>query len=311
VRLLVPSALLLSLLTGLLPGSTLAQQTGITREHHPWGRFAPGAWKVVRVVTETLDEKGAVKSSCRTETRTTLKNVEDDGVTLLIEAVVQFAGRQFHAEPQTVKQGFHGDLASQNVGVKSLSEGRLLIDERSIPCKIEQLELTDSTRKTVTKIYYSDTISPYVLRRESLTTNLKSNATLSETTVQVESLEMPWPFKALGDIKTTAYVKAVHKNANGTTVTFAVTSPDVPGGVVFHSSTERDKTGRLVRCTALELTGFGREAEPQQRCPFLRRKKRSGLFRKSSHISPQPAHDSHLVMDRQPADQPQATDGPL
>ena len=82
---------------------------------HPWGRFAARAWKLVRVVTETLDERGQVVSTSTADTRTTLVGLDDDGVTLEVQACVEVAGKRFQAEPQTVKQGFHGELAVPNL----------------------------------------------------------------------------------------------------------------------------------------------------------------------------------------------------
>ncbi len=95
--------------------SGMAQETGITARLHPWGRFDPGAWKLVRVVTETLDEHGQVVSTNSADTKTTLVDIDDDGVTLEIQTCMEVAGKRFQAEPQTVKQGFHGELVGPNL----------------------------------------------------------------------------------------------------------------------------------------------------------------------------------------------------
>ena len=41
-------------------GKCFADEAGISARHHSWGRFQPGAWKVVRVVTETYDDHGVL-----------------------------------------------------------------------------------------------------------------------------------------------------------------------------------------------------------------------------------------------------------
>ena len=69
----------------------------IPREQHPWVQFKIGSWKRVKTITETLDAKGAVVSTSVTETTTKLVDVDDEGYTLRIDAVVEVAGKKFPA----------------------------------------------------------------------------------------------------------------------------------------------------------------------------------------------------------------------
>ena len=89
----------------------MAQEAGITAKLHPWGQFDPGTWKTVRVTTETFNEQGQVVSTSTADATTTLVDIDNDGVTLEIQTCMEVAGKRFEAEPQTVKQGFHGELA--------------------------------------------------------------------------------------------------------------------------------------------------------------------------------------------------------
>ena len=98
--------------------SGMAQELGVTAKFHPWGQFDPGTWKMVRVVTETLNEQGQVVSTSTTDTKTTLVDIDNAGVTLEIQACMEVAGKRFEAEPQFVKQGFHGELAVPNLKLK-------------------------------------------------------------------------------------------------------------------------------------------------------------------------------------------------
>ena len=94
--------------------SAVAEESAIAASLHPWGQFEPGTWKMVRVVTETLDEQGQVVSTSRTDTKTTLLEVSNDSVTLEVEACMEVAGKRFQVEPQTVKEGFHGEMAGSD-----------------------------------------------------------------------------------------------------------------------------------------------------------------------------------------------------
>ena len=56
----------------MLAAPAAAQDVAYPREHHPWGRFPAGSWKHVRTTSETLDDKGQLANTTRTDTRTTL-----------------------------------------------------------------------------------------------------------------------------------------------------------------------------------------------------------------------------------------------
>ena len=292
MRLSVFHALVLLALMGFLPGSVFAQDApkrqldpveakskpSIAPEHHPWGRFEPGAWKQVRVVTETLDEKGKVASTSTTETTTTLIKVEEDGVTLKVKVSVDVAGKRFDAEPQTVKQGFHGELIGEQLKIKEVGKGEVTIEQKKIPCQVLRLENSSSTSNTVTSLYYSVEVAPHILRRESVTTDLDGNETLSETTVNVVALNVQC--EDLDQKMQWVRVEAVHKHPKGTVTTTALTSPDLPGGIKRHKSEERDKNGRLTRRSTLEMVECGLAKWPGIRRVLFPRNKRAGADRK-------------------------------
>ena len=176
---------------GLTPLAGAAQQTAaLPAKLHPWGLFDPGAWKTVHVVTETLNEQGQVCSTTSTDTKTTLVDIDNGGVTLEIQACMEVAGKRFEAEPQTVKQGFHGELAGPNVKLKQPTDGEVVIEGQKIPCKVQQLEAAEPNGTTITTIYYSTSLAPYVLKRKSVTTDPEGKQ-LSETSVEVVGLNLP------------------------------------------------------------------------------------------------------------------------
>jgi hypothetical protein len=280
---------MLVLLVSLCPAASPGQETGITRKHHPWGRFEVGAWKRVREVTETFDPSGAVVSI--TETKTTVKKVEEDGVTLLVEKVVDVGGKRIHAKPELIKQGWHGELANQQVKVSHLGRGNVQIQDLKVPCKIQQLELTGATSKTTTKIYYSDTFPPYILKRESVRSDLEGKTQLGETVVEV--IDVNVPCRLLANIFTTFYIKAVHEHPKGKTVTLIDTSMRVPGGVIRRTSNDFDSDGKLIRRSRLTLLDYG--LAPGEKRIGLFSRKRSSRPRRLQLFSPyrfQPPADS-------------------
>lgn len=279
----VSYSLMVWLLAVLCPAVSPAQETGITRKHHPWGCFEKGAWRRVREVTQTFGDDETRTST--TETKTTLRALAADGAELLVEAVREVGGTRIDADPQTIKQGWHGELAGQDVKVTHPGSGEVVIRALKIPCQIEQLDLTGPASKTTTKIYYSDTVEPFILKRESVETDLEGN-TIGETTAEV--VEMDVPCRILAIIRNTFLVKAVHTNEKGETTTLAFTSTRVPGGVIRRTTKQRDATGRLIRQSSLELLDYGLGPEEEWIRPFG--PKRPGRVRQPRHIPPYRPH---------------------
>jgi hypothetical protein len=259
--------------TGLAPVAGLAQPTPtrVSARHHPWGRFEPGAWKLVRVVTETLDAQGQVVATSISETKTTLMDIDDDEVTLEILAVAEVAGKRFGSEAQFVRQGFHGETLTENLQVKEPQAAELSVEGRKIACWTQQVAINGSAGETVVDIWYSDSLRPYYLRREARTTDPESQKVLSHSTTEIVALDMPW--RVVSETKSASLMRTVHRHAKGTTTTWAFTTPNVPGGVVSHSSKETDETGRVLRRSTLELVGYGDECEPGRAGLFHRRRR--------------------------------------
>ncbi len=239
-----------------------AEDFGISARHNSWARFQPGAWKLVRVTTESLDEYGHVLGVNITETKTSLLRVEADGVVLEVEVGVEVAGKQFDGPPQCLKQGFHGELAGGEVKFFPVASANVSIEERKVPCRTQQVEVSNPAGRTTVNLFFSDTLPPYILRRQSKTTDVGGTNVLSETLSEVVALDMPQ--RVLSELKNVACIKTSQKTPKGCVTTLAMSSPDVPGGVVYQTTKETDATGRLIRRSTLELLNYGSRPETER-----------------------------------------------
>jgi hypothetical protein len=246
-----------------------AQDAGIPADQHPWGRFPVGSWKSVRVVSETLDDKGNVVSLTRTETRSTLAAVDERGYALRIESTVEVAGKRFASQPQIARHGYYGEAAGQSVKVTEQGAGEVVIDGRAIAGEVRQVILEVNGVKRTSTIHYSSRVSPYQLRRE---TSVEGGPEDQRSTTLVETIALDMPEKVLGQLRTAAYLKTSRKSAQGTKVTVEVHCDDVPGGVVSHAASETDATGRVVRRSTLELIDFAIGGHPPTADPTTRRR---------------------------------------
>jgi len=233
-----------------------ATQSELTpRDLHVWGRFDPGTWKRVRIVTETLNEKGAVVDTTTTETKTTLVRADAGRLTLRIEATVEVAGRRFESPPQTVEYGYYGEPPGQRSEAKFVGSEQLTIDGRQVSCEIRQVVATSADQKQVTRMYLSSDVEPFVLKRE--TTMVKDGGrTDSNQSTEVEVIALDMPYRVLRDTKSAAYERTIQQTPRGTNITLDVTCVDVPGGIVARTSKEMNSKGQLVRRSTLELVDY-------------------------------------------------------
>jgi hypothetical protein len=229
------------------------QPPAFPTDHHPWGRFPIGSWKLVRVVSEALDAQGRVANVTTTETRTTLVASDKTSYTLRVDVTVEVAGRRFASAPQVMKHGYYGESPGQPVTVKSLGDSQLALDGRLVACELRQAVVENEGVKRVSTIHYSSSIPPYQLRRE---TTAEGGADDKRATTLVEIVALDLPQRVVDEIKQATYVKTTHKHAQGSKVTLEVQCDDVPGGVVSHWSTETDLQGRAVRRSTLELAAY-------------------------------------------------------
>ncbi len=228
-----------------------------TTPQPPLGRFRPGSWKKVRLITETLDDQGKVVSTSVARTRTTLTSLDDRHVTLNVEATVEVAGKEVPRRVANRHARMARDPASRDSTISDQGEESVTIGKVAIPCRIEQAENETAAGHVVTKTWYSDRVSPYVLRRESTTYEPDTEKVLSQTRVEV--VAPPRSMRLLRRQRQAAELRVVHTHAGGTTRSRLWSSLEVPGGVVAQDSEEFDAEGRLARRSKLELVGFAAE----------------------------------------------------
>lgn len=258
-----------------VPCHAWAQPGQSLDKHHPWAAFSPGAWKLVRAVAETYDADGVVTGTGETETKTTLTTIDNNGVTLEVAVAVWVAGKRLDPQPQSVRQGFFGESEGEKVAIKELPAADVIIEGRTIPCRVQEVQTTDAANKWVrtTKVFINDDVAPYVLKRETVTKECGKDAIVSRTSTVVDALGLPCETDR--GVLTVAHARTVVHEERGVTTTLAYLSTDVPGGVVCQWSKEEDKLGRPLRRTVSELIDFGLEPEVAARTGLFQRRLRS------------------------------------
>ncbi len=225
------------------------------RNLNVWGRFDPGTWKKVRIVTETLNERGKVVEQSTTETRTTLLRADTSRLALRIEATVEVAGKRFESPPQVVEYGYYGESPNDRSETKSLGSEQLTIDGRRVPCQVQQVVATSGQQQQVTKMYLSSDVEPFVLKRET-TVIQEDGKTGSDFKTEAEVTAVDRPYYLLHENKRVAFERTIQRTSRGTNITFDWTCADVPGGIVARTSEELDGHDHVVRRSRLELVDY-------------------------------------------------------
>lgn len=247
----------------------------LPREHHPWARFEPGAWREIRITTEAFDPDGKVLSRSVTTQQEVLESVTTDSYVLKLQATVELVGKRIEGAWQTrVLQ-----LATDGEGQISSSLVRdattLQIGGQSIDCQVCEIRYREDAEDLIDRIYYSPEHFPHVVQRESaLADEGESTETPFSQKLTIAALDVPVP---LGDRFTSGcWAKTVRRGVKGTSVRVAVLSETVPGGELSAWSTETDDQQVRVKWTTLELIDSGSEprvSDPQTRRRLLRSRK--------------------------------------
>lgn len=238
-----------------------AQPISVSRQHDAWGRFAAGCWVQVRKLTQEFDERGMVRSVSTTDTKTTLLDAQSDGYDLRVEVTVETAGKRFPAQPRSVHVGYYGQAAADHVELRTTGSETLEIGGASIACTVMEATLDGTDQKVVSRLLHNESLWPFVMQRETLSTDPTGKQIRWQTNVETLAVEMP--YRVLDQTKTSACLRTIERHAQGTRHTLEFVCPDVPGGLVAHWSKELDESGGLTRRSTLELLDYDVVEEPR------------------------------------------------
>src|SRR5690606_26025099 len=192
--------------------------------------------------TETLDAHGNVIDVTKTYTTTKLVDVDDRGYTLRIDVVMDVSGKRITAQPQAIRRGFHGEAEGQTVSVRQIGQERLTVAGRKVPCEVREIVVRSGRTRRVTTVHYSPRFEPHVLRREVTTLDPTGTA---ETQCEVEVVAVDVPVGIRNEVGeevtvNTTRLQVRQQRGDSSILTVEVHAPNVPGGVVKHTSKETD-----------------------------------------------------------------------
>ena len=243
-----------------VPAPTALSTAGVAREHNLWARFQPPAWNTARTVTETFDGAGNTIHVTTATVTTTLTEVVGDRYLLRTETSLDIDGKRLRSPPQTASYDLFDRAGPTPRFSRDDAPASVEIDGKPIACRVLRLTATTGQGKEETTIYYAADVAPYLLRRETRTTDLAGKVAIDQTTEMVTHLQLRR--RVMGSLLWTSQLKMVRRNSKGSTVTVAYLCEGIPGGIVDRMSTEFDADGRVIRSSTVELIGYGCQTEP-------------------------------------------------
>ena len=210
---------------------------------HPWAAFKPGAWKLVRVKSDSFDLAGHVVKSSVTETKTTLLEVNPSTYDLLVEVTVEVDGKCFSAEPRIVRQGFYGESPGDKVQVQPLRDETYRLGDQDVPVKTAKVEYSEQDRRHVSTLYYSEVCRSRLLRRESDLIDAAGNLLCRTTT---NTVAMNTTFQLQGAAMYGWQRHTEQTSPQGRVILNETQCAELPGGVAAHQCQELDAAGHLV-----------------------------------------------------------------
>lgn len=232
----------------------------IPREHHAWARCEPGAWRRVRIVTETYDEAGELATRSETLQTETLVAVSEDSYTIETENVVSVGGKTLRGVTQRFTRHVLTDGSASPVDIEKLTPVSISVGGQSYSCERWRASVGEGEQHRQIIVAYSPETPPYVLRRELVAADGSSSAEVTNETMRVVRVDMPVLLQ--DDIVSAQSLRVRTVHGANTTERTEARCDQVPGGLIHASSTERDSSGRRVRWSVEELEEYGRAGPP-------------------------------------------------
>ena len=231
------------------------------RRTHPWARFEPGAWRRLRVVTESFDASGESSGVNASERIERLVAVDDETYTLEVENLAPLAGLPTPGAIETRHLSLLTDRSAE-LGMPAIDEGEpanISFGGSSggivVPCRTWQATTTceGATEEEVLSVAVGS--DPAVLRRTLVTT--VGGAPGATVTANVSRLDLPALY-AERLTRSWHLTTTITHPSGSRTERAAVYSADAPGGLHSESAADFDVSGRRTFWSVTDLVESGR-----------------------------------------------------
>jgi hypothetical protein len=234
-----------------------AEPEAISPKHHPWARFPIGAWREVRIVEHTLDEKQQITGRSEILRTEHLRDVSPPQFTLEQSVKINVGGERIQSPPITVTLGMATDEPGTVQSFTKAPPESMALDGRDVEARVLIVETGGEAYTVRTRLSYAPDEPPYVLRSVSEAVVPASQETVWWRTRRVLARELP--YQCRDEQFSATFWEEQHVSSKGTRHSIIVTAERIPGGLLTRWTKEMDNEGRLIRREVQTLLGWGVE----------------------------------------------------
>lgn len=248
------------------------EQFVLPPEQHPWGRFAPGAWRTLRITAVAADQQADQPAETVVVQTEVLRAIDDDRYTLDVQATVEIGGKSLVGNWRQRQLSFALDRAVTRIVHKSLGESSAEVGAFETPCAVWELAYEVDAISMVDRVYYNGQIAPFVLLRESVE-QVESTARPPQV-VRTELVGRQLPYVIRDQSIQCDCRRRTTRGAKGRSVEIAFVTDAIPGGEAAAWSTDWNAQGNRVRSSRSELVDYGKTWVEPRRALLPRRRVR-------------------------------------
>lgn len=227
-------------------GQSQVENTFLGCEASPWGGFEPGSWRRTRTTATTHDGNKTMRSV--TETKTTLLRFEENCIVLKREKTIKMGAVNHTTPPEEIRLDFFGSPIQDGQTRQELQPCSVVIARKVLPCQLCQIEKIGDRRQDLTIVWYSPSVAPYLLQKETRSYDLvsgdeskKTLTAFSQTTISRTSAHL-----LLGAAFSTYRSETVAQKGGFHSRTTTLHSTRIPGHVVKESTSEKNAAGKVL-----------------------------------------------------------------
>ncbi|MDR1491519.1 MAG: hypothetical protein LBT05_02180 [Planctomycetaceae bacterium] len=228
----------------------------LTQRESSWGIFCPGSWTAQRTTTQTYGNDVVVVNT--RDTCLTLESVDNHGVFLKKETHIDVADRAFTPDPKKLFVGFCRQVLPESIEIEQLEPQVIIVSRRQIVCQVCRYTQQLPNQNVTTTLWYSNSMTPYLLRSEEICTQKNEGSNLPETVLShtimtvIETSGTRLFKSLLNEYK----IQTIKKTANSTVVSVANYSTNIPGGLIREISVETDAAGRVISRSVTNILDY-------------------------------------------------------
>ena len=230
-------------------------------ELHAWAQFQPGAWREVRIITDTFSQAGGVINRSTTTQKEVLKAVAEETYAIDVQATVDLVGKRIVGDWKTRVLKLATDNAGEITRVLQKDNIGLAYQGADVDCQVWELRYLDDSRQMIDRILFHPQHYPFVILRETSEFVPESSTQPVEQIAEVTASTVPYEIK--GKMASCSCLRITRQRAKGNSTRLVFIAPTVPGGEVAAWSSDFDSQGKLTRWSTLELLDFGQPDSQQ------------------------------------------------